>query len=129
MKNSGKKILVVEDDADVRVVTANILMEIGYEVMEAATGEEALELLRQPNNIKVVFSDIVMPGHMDGYDLAREISTLPNVPNILLTSGYPQKVKDLDSPSNKEIRLISKPYTSSELAQALAEVMGQAAAG
>ena len=124
-----KTILVVEDDADVRVVTANILMEIGYEVMEAATGEEALELLRQPNNIKVVFSDIVMPGHMDGYDLAREISTLPNVPNILLTSGYPQKVKDLDSPSNKEIRLISKPYTSSELAQALAEVMGQAAAG
>jgi signal transduction histidine kinase/CheY-like chemotaxis protein len=127
-REGRKTILVVEDDADVRVVTANILMEIGYEVIEAATGEEALELLRQPNDIKVVFSDIVMPGHMDGYDLAREISTLPNVPYILLTSGYPQKVRDLDSPLNKEIRLISKPYTSSELAQALAEVMGQSAA-
>ena len=115
-----RTVLVVEDDPEVRVITKNVLHELNYSVIEASTADEAMTLLDQPGHqIDVVFSDIVMPGGMDGYDLAEKLSTRPNALRVLLTSGYPQR----DDMESTPARLISKPYTNSELSLALQEVL------
>ncbi|MBT3701812.1 MAG: response regulator [Alphaproteobacteria bacterium] len=123
-KNGNKSVLVVEDDAETRINTKNLLVEIGYDVVEAATADEAINLLQRPNQISVVFSDVVMPGGMDGYDLAKKLSDQPGSPPVLLTSGYPQRAEAVIGASGQQINLIKKPFTSAALAQALAEVLG-----
>jgi signal transduction histidine kinase/CheY-like chemotaxis protein len=123
-ESSNNTVLVVEDDAEVRVVTKNLLTDIGYDVVEAATATEAMDLLQQPNRISVVFSDVVMPGGMDGYDLAKKLSDQPGSPPIVLTSGYPQRDEAGNGTLGQQIKLINKPYSSTELALALAEVLG-----
>jgi signal transduction histidine kinase len=117
-----KMVLLVEDDPEVRAITTNVLGEIGYDVVEAATAEEALEVLEGGTDVDIVFSDVVMPGNMDGYQLAEKILGLKNAPCVLLTSGYPQQSDRPIETSGQQIRMIGKPYTNSELALALEEI-------
>jgi signal transduction histidine kinase len=120
--NALKKILIVEDDADVRVITAKLLKEIGYDVVEAGTADEALDLLKRSGEIDIVFSDVVMPGSMDGYELAEKVTTLDKAPRILLTSGYPRSPAAKTN-GTEQVKLIRKPYTAVELALALEEIL------
>lgn len=80
-------VLVVEDEVLVRMVIADYLRECGYRVIEAGSAAEALTVLRSPESVDVVFSDIQMPGDMDGFGLA--IWVRQNQPRIkmLLASG------------------------------------------
>ena len=84
----GELILLVEDNDKVREATANRLKSLGYAVLEAKTGPEAITLLESGEPIALVFSDIVMPGGMTGYDVAEWVRSMKPDLKVVLTSGY-----------------------------------------
>lgn len=82
-------VLVVEDDPDVLWATSQIYSVLGYEVYEASSGEEALEILRRGTKVSLVFTDVLMPSGINGIQLGRILrDSNPNI-QIILASGYP----------------------------------------
>jgi PAS domain S-box-containing protein len=120
VRQSGT-ILVVDDDPDVRDAVAAILIELGYEVVTASNGQEALGALRGTRHIDLLFSDIIMTGGMSGIELAHLARReFPRV-RVVLTSGY--AFRDPESmAAAAEFVVIAKPYSRDELG----EVMRQA---
>jgi PAS domain S-box-containing protein len=104
-------VLVVDDSADVAEVTASMFEHLGYDTVYRDSAEAALKLLEAGTKIDLVFSDIVMPGTIDGVGLAREIrSRYPNLP-VALTTGYSDAAKAV--PSN--LRILRKPFDTEAL--------------
>jgi CheY-like chemotaxis protein len=88
----GATVLLVEDNTEVRTVTARRLRNLGYSVIEAGSAAQAMEALQAGQKIDLVFSDVVMPDGMSGFDLAQWMRTgAPAIP-ILLTSGFAEDV-------------------------------------
>ena len=123
---SGETVLIVEDNPEVRAVGVSHLKRLGYGVVETATAPAAIERLESGLAVDAVFSDVVMPGGMSGFDLARWIkANRPDLP-ILLTSGFAEDVargSDTDVPAHA---LLRKPYTQAELARSLRETIAAA---
>ena len=87
-------ILIVEDDGLLRMAVADFLRDMGHVVVEATTGDEAVSILQTGTRVDVVFSDVQMPGTVDGLGLARWVRThRPRVP-VLLTSGVFASAED-----------------------------------
>jgi CheY-like chemotaxis protein len=106
-------VLLVDDDSAVREVTASILREIGYVVLEVGSGGAALELLDAQTHIDLALLDYAMPG-MNGMDVASQLNAkLPALP-ILFVTGYADKTAlgDLG-----DARIIKKPFIGNELAE------------
>jgi CheY-like chemotaxis protein len=119
-KASGS-VLLVEDDDEVASLVSEMLRELGYEVIRAASADAALGALADARSIDILFSDIMMPGQMNGLDLAREAKRRrPGLP-VLLTSGYADGA--LLTASREDIRVLNKPYDVQTLAESLAEVL------
>jgi PAS domain S-box-containing protein len=112
-------VLVVEDDPDVLTLAVSMLRELGYEVLTAADGPSALDVLaREP--VHLVFSDVVMPRRMSGVELAREaVSRHPGL-KVLLTSGYANTAEPAPASG---IAFIRKPYRSRDLAEQLKRLL------
>ena len=123
LPGQGETILMVEDTVLVRKAVKRMLMSLGYEVIDATTGQEAIAVLQSDQPIDLLFTDMVLPGGVDGNELALAAQRLrPNI-RILLTSGYTQtKALPTGSDGSTSLPLISKPYTRAELAERLAEV-------
>jgi CheY-like chemotaxis protein len=121
----GLKILLVEDNLHVAEVAAALLTERGHAVEAAVNAEEALQFLARAPDFDLVFSDLVMPGELDGLALARQVrSTWPSMP-VLLATGY----SDAATRAKAEgFALITKPYRPDALASAIQQVVSQAAA-
>ena len=118
----GELILVVEDNDKVREATVSGLESLGYAVLEAKTGADAITLIETDEPIALVFSDIVMPGGMTGYDVAERVCSMKPVLKVLLTSGYSDlgvKVKK----TARDVRILTKPYTRAQLARALRDTL------
>jgi signal transduction histidine kinase len=118
----GELILVVEDNDKVREATVSGLESLGYAVLEARTGPDAITLLESDEPIALVFSDIVMPGGMTGYDVAERVRSMKPDLKVLLTSGYIDlgvKVKK----SARDVKILAKPYTRAQLAWALRDAL------
>jgi PAS domain S-box-containing protein len=110
-------VLLVEDNPDVANVSANLLEQLGYTVRRVADAEAALREI-ESNGIDMVFSDIVMPGKMDGLGLARHLKQVrPGLP-ILLTSGYSDAALNVRG----DFPILRKPYEIHELSQAIAKL-------
>jgi CheY-like chemotaxis protein len=119
----GETILVVEDDARVRRVAVARLEDTGYRVLEAANGVEGRALLASHPEISLLFTDIVMPGGMTGDELAKEARSMRPDIKILFTSGYSEPRvagRELGAAGS----WLRKPYTASELAVRLRELLG-----
>lgn len=110
------KILVVEDQEAVRAVACGFLEDFGYDVIEAGDGFQALAQLQENDDIDLMFTDVVMPGGMNGFDLAQAAQSLkPNL-KIVHTSGYPKgAMVHQDEPRFKNGFIIMKPYRREEL--------------
>ena len=106
--------LLVEDDAGVRKVVRRHLLDLGYAVLEAANGQEALGILAQTPGLKLVLSDFVMPGGVDGQQVTAQARQRGDIDKVLLMSGYPP-----DARHPTDIPLIQKPFTREQLAAAL----------
>jgi signal transduction histidine kinase/CheY-like chemotaxis protein len=117
------KVLMVEDDHEVMEVTSTILRDLGYEVLCAQNGVDAIRLLRDDKRFDLLFSDIMMPGGINGVELAREARQMRSGIKILLTSGNAAEALSRHA-AEGEFPIISKPYRRAELAQYLRVVMG-----
>lgn len=107
--------LLVEDDPEVRRVVRRSLVELGFAVVEAENGVEALQILDQTPRIELLLSDIVMPGGVDGRAVARH-ALARQVPRVALMSGY---APDEASGREDEIPMLPKPFTPRQLADFL----------
>ena len=106
--------LLVEDDPAVRQMVRRSLLELGYSVVEAENGVEALTFLEQIPDIRLLLSDVVMPGGVDGRCVAQRALERGDIGKVLLMSGYaPESNIPLPVP------LLAKPFTKADLAQAL----------
>ena len=122
-RGMGRRILVVEDNDSVRRLALRRLTELGYAVEEAENGVKALEILAAGADIDLVFSDVVMPGGINGVDLAREVRWhFPDVA-VVLTTGYAEAMLTLDEHESAGQIILRKPYHQSELARTLAEAL------
>jgi CheY-like chemotaxis protein len=112
---SGGRLLVVEDNAQVRGFAEDLLCELGFEVDVASSGDEALEKLGAGCRYDVIFSDVVMPG-MSGIEFAEVVrKRYPEMP-IVLTSGYSHVLVE---EGRHGFALLQKPYSASALSRAL----------
>jgi PAS domain S-box-containing protein len=108
-------ILLVEDNAEVRRLTANGLRSLGYEVVEASDGPSALAIIETGRHVDLLFSDVVMPGGMDGRELAMRIrATRPNLP-VLLASGFAET--PAAGATSVPFEIMTKPFSKRLLAQ------------
>ena len=110
------RVLLVEDEDGVAALVTEMLGELGYEAMRAPTAAVALRLLDAQPDVDLVFSDMVMPGRMNGLELAREVNRRrPDLP-VVLTTGYSEAAQ---SARKEGLRLLVKPYRIDALAEAL----------
>ena len=84
--------LVVDDDPDVLLVAATLLGDQGYTVLEASSGAEAMQVMRANSEIAVLFTDILMPGEVDGFELAHQAKQLRPALRVIYTSGYIEQI-------------------------------------
>jgi PAS domain S-box-containing protein len=111
-------VLVVEDEPDLLLATSEIFKLFGYEVYEASSGEEALELLRKGTKISLMFTDILMPG-INGIELARKLRESNPSIQIILASGYPLPALKKEHGDLDEFQFLNKPYDLSDIAKAI----------
>jgi signal transduction histidine kinase len=109
-------ILVVEDDDALRAYTTDSLRELGYRVLEAASGAVALEILSKDRNVDLLFTDVVMPGGINGRQLADEAARRGLKLKVLFTTGYTRNAIVHHGRLDPGIHLISKPFSFQELA-------------
>ena len=111
-------VLVVEDEALVRVLGMDILEEAGFHVLEATSADEALGVLGGGSEVHLLFSDIDMPGSMDGLELAAVVKQRWPRVHLLVTSGH----RDMHSIQLPEAgRFIRKPWTNNQLINCVRE--------
>jgi len=115
-------VLIVEDEVLIRMEAADMIRTAGFEVLEAENADEAIEILECRLDIRVVFTDVQMPGSMDGLKLAAAISNRWPPIKIVATSGLTGIGKD-HLPSGS--RFVSKPYSSAQIIGTLREVTGE----
>jgi two-component system NtrC family sensor kinase len=113
-------VLLVEDNSDVAEVGAGLLRQLGYRVRSVANAQAAIAALRLDPDVDLVFSDILMPGGMNGLDLAREINErFPDIP-VLLTTGYSASAKDAVL---RGLVVLQKPYDLEALGRNIREAV------
>jgi CheY-like chemotaxis protein len=120
---SGETVLIVEDDDRVRRLTARRLRDLGYRVLEAGHGAEALAVLAGTPAVELVFSDLVMPGGMSGFDLARQVRQhFPHM-RVILTSGYSAELMSQTDIAQLDLQVLRKPYRQADLARVFRAVL------
>jgi PAS domain S-box-containing protein len=119
----GEVILAVDDNAQVRATVVMQLKELGYEVREADGPRAALEILNGPAKIDLLFTDVIMPGGMNGKELATQARDRRPSLKVLFTSGFPG-TSSTNATFDEDDLLLSKPYRKRDLAQALRNALG-----
>jgi PAS domain S-box-containing protein len=115
----GETVLLVEDNLEVQEIVGMLLEQLGYRVRSAQSADGALQLLASGEAVDLVFTDIIMPGELDGMALARQVKKeYPDVA-VLLTSGYAKALHMLEG----GLPLIRKPYQLQSLAGAIREAL------
>ncbi len=123
MTRSGPVILIVEDEFLLRMDSAEMIESAGFEVVQAANADEAIAILKARPDIHVVFTDIQMPGSMDGLNLARFVRDRWPPIKIVATSGRVM-VGDDDLPAGSVF--LPKPYRGAQVVATLREMTGAA---
>jgi PAS domain S-box-containing protein len=113
--------LLVEDNEDVRRYSAGLLVELGFDVLEAADGEAALELLERTADVQLMFTDIGLPG-IDGVELARRAWRDRPALKVLFTTGYVHHSLSFAAHQDRQSALLRKPYTLAQLAQGVRDL-------
>lgn len=119
---SGQLVLVVEDDPRVMRLSETRLLSFGFRCVTATTGDVAWEILKDRDDIALVFTDLVMPGKISGHDLAKRIAKHKPQVRVLMTSGFAEGVLR-GGRIGEEIAILRKPYRQADLAQALQAVL------
>jgi PAS domain S-box-containing protein len=117
-------VLAVEDNEGLRNVVRRQLTQLGYKCLEADSGVSALAVLER-EQVDLLFTDVIMPGGMSGYDLGQTaLSRWPGI-KVLLTSGFPEEKLKQNGGAQSDLRLLIKPYRKEDLARALRETLDE----
>ena len=120
-------VLVVEDDEDVRTNTVMMVEELGYAVLEAADGEAALRVLKSQPAVRLLFTDVGLPGGLNGRQLADRARELRPDLVVLFTSGYARNAIVHHGRLDPGVEVIGKPFTFSALGAKLRKVLDASA--
>lgn len=112
----NETIMIVDDEEMLLMLAEDMFRELGYNTLTAADGSEALELLSANDEVDLLFSDVVMPGKLNGLELARQARSMRPGLKVLLTSGYNEVDGANESGDEQAMPLLVKPYQLSELA-------------
>ncbi|SMR85648.1 ATP-binding protein [Cupriavidus plantarum] len=118
-------VLVVEDNADVRLSAIDMLAQLGHRVMSAKDGDAALAVLQQTEGIDLLFTDVVMPGTVRSSELARIAGGPPYNARVIFASGYTRDEIFHDGRLDEGVVLLSKPYSIEDLARTIRQVFAQ----
>jgi signal transduction histidine kinase len=121
--DGSETVLVVEDDDDVRKYTRGVLGELGYRVLEAANGTTALDIIDRQPEIQLLFTDVGLPGGMNGRQLAEEARRRRPDLKVLFTTGYARNAIVHDGRLDPGVQLITKPFTYAALAAKLRSIL------
>lgn len=116
---AAERVLIVEDEETVMEVATQLFRSLGFEVLTASNGRDALAVLEREPRIDLLFTDVTMPGGMDGIQLARKARALRPQMRVLLASGYPLPALAAQHGALDEFVLVNKPYRLSDLARKL----------
>ncbi len=120
----NETILVVDDEVGLLELARDFLLELGYQVVTATNGTEALECLKREPAIDLLFSDVVMPGGISGYKLAKQaVTMLPDI-KVLFTSGHTGRAAISGDQTCFKTDVLVKPYTQLDMASRIREVLG-----
>jgi PAS domain S-box-containing protein len=118
-----ERVLIVEDEPDLMDVAASLFTSMGYDVVTASSGREAIDVMEQ-RDVDILFTDVVMPNGMDGLELASYTRTHYPDTKIMLASGYPlPALKQRHGKDLNEFAFVNKPYRLSDLARTLRSTM------
>jgi CheY-like chemotaxis protein len=117
-------VMVVDDNEQGLRVTARMLRDEGYHVIEAHSAEQALERLAETGEVQVVLTDIAMPGGMDGIELAEQVLAVAPWRRVVLMSGYARVFPQLGT-AGFRLPLLIKPFSADQLALQIREVLGR----
>ena len=121
-ENKGETILLVEDEEYLSNLAEELLSEQVYQVSIAKDGNQAIDILSKNSDIDLIFTDIVMPGGISGFELARQARIIKPEIKILLTSGF--AYKEQNKPElEQDTSILDKPYTRSQLLNAIHRTM------
>jgi signal transduction histidine kinase/DNA-binding response OmpR family regulator len=120
---AGEAILVVEDDDDVRNYTVSSLHELGYTVFEAIDGASAIKILERESGVRLLFTDLGLPGGIDGKMLAERAVGIRPALRVVITTAYAASTLMHDGRLDPGIDLLSKPFTFASLARRMREVL------
>jgi PAS domain S-box-containing protein len=120
VRGGSETILLVEDEFAVRNTVQTTLSRLGYRVLEASTGDEALEVWKQHRSeIRLVLTDLMMPGGMTGIELAKKLLQLDPKLKVIYASGYSAEIAGSDSSLNEGVNFLAKPFQAHKLAQTI----------
>ena len=119
------RVLLVEDEGLIRLMTAEILRDEGFEVVEAWDGDEAARLLNKLDGFDVLFTDVRMPGTLDGIDVAVHARRRDPAIPVLVVSGYAAQLMSRLGVLDPAAVFISKPYDLEEIVDALKRLTGR----
>lgn len=125
----NETLLLVEDDAALRETTAAFLERLGYRVLEADSGPAALDVMEAEPDVALLFTDVVMPGGMNGAEVARRARERQPELRVLFTSGYSRNALSLEILSQLEGEVIGKPYLADVLARRVRQLLDEAPRG
>jgi len=117
MPAEQKTILVVDDDEDILLMARTYLEEEGYNVLQASSGAAGLNILQSDKPVDLLFTDIVMPGGMDGFELVQRAKEVRPALRVLYTSGFFKEMPD--HPTGMDGDLLPKPWRLSHLQEAV----------
>lgn len=117
--DGGLLALVVDDNPSVLRLSVERMRSLGFDTIEAVDGDEALEILASRQDIALMFSDMIMPGELSGFALAKRVSEMYPDVKILLTSGYSEEVIRFDPADRNGFLLLRKPYRQHELVESI----------
>lgn len=121
----NETILVVDDEEALQALAKEQLENLGYTVLTAGYGLQALQVLEKESAIKLLISDVVMPG-MNGFELAEQVMQKYSQLKILLVSGYTNNIPASNAQTEFFNKVLSKPYKFSELAQRVRALLDEA---
>ncbi len=121
--SAGETILAVEDDDAVRAYVVGLLGSLGYTVLSAGNAPSALATLRQTPDIDLLFTDVMMPGGMNGVELARQARAIRPGLKVLFTSGYSGDALSHAGKLEPGVEPLTKPYRRNDLATRLRQVL------
>lgn len=124
-RGGGERILVVEDDAELRAFVRRVLSRMLYTVVEAANGEVALEILKKDDRFDLLFTDVVMPSGVNGVELARTAQDMYPGFRVLFTSGYARDALPKERHVPSDVPMLPKPYRANELIKSVQDILSR----